>query len=170
MKINRILRICKTILAVVAIAIIINKIFVYVIVKYGGYSIKERLLNGTITGFTEIQPESELEGALVWFNNWDDLFLSNNFKNKFKNRRGIIENIDDYDNISGFYSYDNGVKYLAIYADKKKTFLDFFNQDYDDISTEFYFDYKIDDKGWLDDVDLIKKIDIYTSTGLPVEE
>ena len=170
MKINRILRICKTILAVVAIAIIINKIFVYVIVKYGGYSIKERLLNGTITGFTEIQPDSELECALVWFNDWDDLFLSNNFKNKFKNRRGIIENIDDYDNISGFYSYDNGVKYLAIYADKKKTFFDFFNQDYDDISTEFYFDYKIDDKGWLDDVDLIKKIDIYTSTGLPVEE
>ena len=170
MEIKKLKKVFIILLMIIIIAIMLNKIFVLLIVKYGGYSIQERLYNGMITGYTEIQHDSELEGALVWFNNWDDLFLSNNFKNKFKNRRGIIENIDDYDNISGFYSYDNGIKYLAIYADKKKTFLDFFNQDYDDISTEFYFDYKIDDKGWLDDVDLIKKIDIYTSTGLPVEE
>ena len=159
------------VLVVIALYIVAKNVFVYIIREYGGYTLEERTYNGMITGYTEIDPFNEFDAALSKYEKWDNLFVTNNFKQKFKNYRGIINDIDNYQHLLGGYDYEEfDKKVIYISAEKKKTFLDFFNSNYDDISTEFYFDYKVDDKGWLDDVTLLKRVDVLSITGEPVSE
>lgn len=113
-----------------------------------------------------IDPTSVLCGALER-NNWDELQLSENFKEKFKNKRGIISNVDDYSSFESGHDYINGERVAAIFADSKGSIFDWNGENV--ITTEFIIDYKITDDNLLDDITIIDIKKYNSLTGEIVE-
>lgn len=134
---------------------------------------EERIYNMKLYGteFNESNVASEIASAIENKKIWHRLFLSDKFKEKYKNPKGIIPNIKDYCWISGGnvpYEEFNKDNVIIIFADKKEPLFDF--DDSDAIMTEFYFEYYMDENNDIDDIKLIKQVDTYAATGKPVEK
>lgn len=106
---------------------------------------------------------NEIDAALQKYSNWDNLFLSNDFKKKFKNRGGIIDDIRHVASISSGINAEYEEDVVVIYAEIKSGLFD--NDDSDDITTEYHFRYVLDENGEIDDLVLLSKQDIYTING-----
>lgn len=96
--------------------------------------------------------------------NWDTLKLSDNFKKKFKNGKNIISNRDEYQSFSSGYDADfrfSGDQTIWLCGDKYDNVFNTLKYG-DAVSTEFYFEYKVDENNLLDDVKLIRKKDVFS--------
>ena len=109
----------------------------------------------------------EIEAALSKYTNWDNLFLSENFKEKYKNRRNILEDVNRIGALSCGVSQEYGDDVVLIFAEKKNSIFD--RDESDDITTLYYFKYILDDIGEIDDIEIIDKYDVYTIDGMPVD-
>ena len=79
--------------------------------------------------------------------------------------------MDDADNITSISSgldAEYGSDVVIIYAEKKSGIFDM--DESDDITTEYYFRYVLNETGEIDDLILLKKRDTYTINGEPVDE
>lgn len=144
----------------------------YFLNKYSVPNKEERINNMVVyQGRNELNSDdvaNEIQSAIAKYTNWDNLFLSANFKKKFKNKQGIIENVNDF---SDFWctdtEYENKNNVIIIYANKKNSIFD--KDESDNITTKYYFEYKLNDNNEIDDLILLKKMDVYTIDGSPVE-
>ena len=127
-----------------------------------GYGITE------LTQLDESDISSELQAALSKYTNWDNLFLSDNFKTKYKSRKDILEDVKHISAVRGGITYKYGSNAIVIYAEKKPGFFD--TDKSDDITTEYYFRYILNDEGEIDDLILLEKRDVYTINGEPVND
>ena len=96
--------------------------------------------------------------------NWDTLKLSDNFKKKFKNGKNIISNRDEYESFSSGHDADfrfSGDYTIWLCGDKYDNIFNTLKYG-DAVSTEFYFEYKVDENNLLDDVKLIRKKDVFS--------
>ena len=94
---------------------------------------------------------------------WNKLPLSENFKQKFKLPKSIIKKYDNYNHISSGKSYDfekNNV--VSIYCAERENIISMITGK--NISTEYYFEYIIDKNNQLDDLILLKEVDIDSMT------
>ena len=107
--------------------------------------------------------------AIENYVSFDDLAVSDNFKKKYKNGNDIIPNKNQYSDFSTGYMTENGKHIISIFADKKETLIDII-KDNEPITTMFYFEYKIDDEGLLDDLILVDSYDVYSITGEKINE
>lgn len=144
----------------------------YFLNKYSVLNKEERINNMAVyQGKNELNGgdvANEIQSAIAKYTNWDNLFLSVNFKKKFKSKYGIIENVNDYSDFWCIDSeYENKKNVIVIYANKKKSIFD--KDESDNVTTKYYFEYKLNDKNEIDDLLLLKKMDIYTIDGAPVE-
>lgn len=124
-----------------------------------------------ITSLNELDPSliaGDIDAALSNYTNWDNLFLSEHFKEKYKNRRNILDDADNITNISSGLDYKYGDDVVIIFAEKKGSIFD--TDESDDITTEYYFRYVLNEAGEIDDLILLKKRDTYTMSGEPVDE
>ena len=93
---------------------------------------------------------------------WDKLALTNNFKEKFNNPKGIIKKIDKYTNISvGVASEYNKNSVIVVAATEKDSIIPLSNKN---IETDYYFEYILDVNNQLDDLILLKEVDIDSMT------
>ena len=97
--------------------------------------------------------------------------VSENFKRKYSTNRTIINDFNLYDNVVSVWEDDeyknldnsNESNVIVVSADKKKKY------NGEDISTEFYFRYKINDKNELDDLEFLEKYDVFSMSGEKVK-
>ena len=102
---------------------------------------------------------------------WDDLNLSDSFKSKFKNGQGILPGKSEYEMFD--IGYDSTIgeykrNTIWIYGDKHENIFNTLRYG-EPVSTEFIFEYKIDENNLLDDVKLIRRKDVYSLTGERVD-
>lgn len=110
---------------------------------------------------------SDISAALSKYTNWDNLFLSEHFKEKYKNRKNILDDVRHIAKVSSGIIYQDGEPVVLIFAEKKTPL---FNLDEsDDITTMYYFKYVLNEEGEIDDLILLKKQDVYTIDGTPVD-
>lgn len=146
----------------------------YLLNKYSIPTKEKRLSNLKVScGITDLNDmdQSLIAGdicaALSKYTNWDNLFLSENFKKKYKNRRNILDDVNNIANIHSGLEYENGEYIVIIFAEKKHGLFDM--DESDDITTEYHFRYILNDSGEIDDLILLKKQDVYTINGEPVD-
>lgn len=117
----------------------------------------------------KVDVAGEISAALEHKKWWHRLFISDNFKNKYKNPKRIISNVNQYESFYGEECYDYENKnVIIIYGDKKDPLIE--KRDYEPIMTEFYFEYFMDDNNEIDDIKLLKKIDMNATTLKPIEQ
>ena len=171
---NRIKKISVIILAALLVAVIAMVLINHILSKYSVPSKEERIYNlrvySGITDLTQLDSSyisHDINIALSKYTNWDNLFLSEHFKEKYKNRKNILDDVDNIANIrSGLY-YEYGDDVVIISAEKKHGLFD--TDESDDITTEYYFKYVLNEAGEIDDLILLKKQDVYTINGEPVD-
>ena len=133
---------------------------------------EERIENLILSTGTDKLSESgianEISIALSRHTNWDNLFLSDNFKTKYKNRKNILDDTGHISNISSGLTWRDGNPVVLIFARKKTSLFD--NDESDDITTEYSFKYTLNENGEIDDLILLEKNDIYTMSGDHVEQ
>ena len=110
----------------------------------------------------------EVKLALSKYTNWDNLFLSENFKSKYKNRKNILDDVGSISNIYSGLDIEYGDDVIIIFAERKGGAFD--TDESDDITTKYHFRYVLNEAGEIDDLILIKKQDVYTINGEPVDE
>lgn len=104
-----------------------------------------------------------LQETLTGFYKWDQLPLTDHFKNKFKyNRRNIINDIYNYESLFNYTTEKDGVKLIEIYCDKFDNILT--DVILPPIRTVYIFKYNVVD-GKLDDVELVEKYNEDATTG-----
>ena len=167
---KRMFRIMHFVVAIIAIVVVLYNICYLIVIKYGTLDIETRKFNMLISGSVGIDPEMELLQALQWYRNWDHLFLTDNFKNKFKKRQNILHDVDKLGNMSLVegYEFDSEKEIIGISGFKRKTVFEMLNPDYIEIYSTYYFRYKVDDNGYLDDVELVGQQDFDAETGFPI--
>ena len=111
--------------------------------------------------FEEDDVPGEIDAALRPFANWNHLFLSENFKSKFRNRGSIIENPWNIEKVWCFRDSKNR-DVIVINAEHRKSI---FQDETEAITTEYQYRYLLDQNGEIDDLILISKQDIYTFNG-----
>lgn len=153
-----------------AIVLILYNVCILVIRKYGTSDLETRKFNMLISGNNVIDPEMELLHTLQWYSNWDYLFLTDNFKNKFKKRENILHDIDVLEDMSVCegYEYNYEGKVIGISGYKKKNLLEMINPNYIGIYRVYFFKYQVDENGYLDDVELVGQQDFDAETGFPI--
>lgn len=114
-----------------------------------------------------ITPDKILEETLTGFYTWNQLLLTEKFKNKFKNRRNILSEIDSIEYLyAGNKKNDNEDVIFVRANEKQNIFEEYFCLP---ITVECYFKYKMDG-GKLDDLELIKKRYVETSSNDLIKE
>ena len=104
-----------------------------------------------------------LEETLAGFYKWEQLPLTEHFKNKFKyNRRNIIKDIYDYEHLSNYTFEKDGTKLIRISGDNYDNILT--DVILPPIRTIYLFKYSVVD-GKLDDVELIERYNVDATTG-----
>lgn len=94
---------------------------------------------------------------------WSKLPLSKKFKQKFSLPQNIIKKYDNYDHISSGKSYDFDKKnVVSVYCAERENIISMISGK--NISTEYYFEYILDDNNQLDDLILLKEVDIDSMT------
>ena len=133
---------------------------------------EERRQNLIISSGTDKMSDSniahELTIALSRHTNWDNLFLSDNFKKKYKSRKNLLDDVRHISKVSSGITYQGDDTVIIIFVEKKHGLFD--TDESDDITSEYYFKYILDDNGEIDDLILLKKRDVYTINGEPVDE
>lgn len=163
---QRVIKVFVIIIILICAALVLMEAFAFVVGRYGGYDIATRKQNMLLSGLDKPDVCNEICYLLEKYNNWNNLFLTDKFKNKFRNRQDVIKDINDYKDITGGYDYDEfNRKVVVIFATKKKNIVEIFNTQDEDITTEFYFDFQTDQDGWIDDLTLLKRIDVDSTTG-----
>ena len=163
---QRVIKFFVIIIILICAATMLMKAFAFVVGRYGGYDIATRKQNMLLSGVDKPDVCNEICYLLEKYNNWNNLFLTDKFKTRFKNRQDVINDINDYKDITGGYDYDEfNRKVVVIFATKKKNIVEIFNIQDEDITTEFYFDFETNQDGWIDDLTLLKRIDVDSATG-----
>ena len=108
----------------------------------------------------------EISLAFQKYTNWDNLFLSENFKKKYKNRKSFLDDVWSIEDVYSGIDRIHGENSIAIYAQRKSSIFD--TDESDDITTEYCFRYVLNDEGEVEDLILIEKRDVYTIDGMPV--
>ena len=127
-----------------------------------GQDIKNiKISNVKIASVSEIGISKTLSLVFYADDIWENLPLSQHFKNKYSHSKDIINNINKYEKtfavgVDGDYIIPN---VMILYADKKNLI----NSDL--VSTRFYFKYILNDKNELDDIELIRQVDVDSTTG-----
>lgn len=159
----------KTILllSIIIVAVVGLAIFNYVMNKYSVPSKEERKKNMlAYQEKTEMDANDiadEISYALEKYTNWDNLFLSEKFKSKFKNKKGIIGNTWNIENIDCHSAKPYGMGDVIVITVNYRN--GFFNDETDAVSTEFYYEYGLDANNEIDDLILKDKRNIYTFNG-----
>ena len=99
--------------------------------------------------------------------NWDNLPLSDNFRNKYKTKFDITEYAGRFVRYSNGSIYENGEELFII--DYQKEFLFDFN-DTKGYQIDLYFRYKTTDDGLLDDVEFVRMEKRDKMTGRIIED
>lgn len=109
--------------------------------------------------------------AIEGYVDWDKLKLSDKFKKKYRNGRSIIDNVDEYQHFSSGYDVEFGWhKKNTVWLTGDKYDNIFNTLKYGDaVSTEFCFEYYVDENNLLDDVKLIRKKDVFSINGERVD-
>lgn len=159
-------------LAIVAVTVTFLIVFGnYMLDKYSVPDKDERRNNLIVSSGSDKMSESniahELTLALSRHTNWDNLFLSDNFKKKYKNRENILDDVPHISKVSSGITYQGDDTVVIIFAEKKHRLFD--TDGSDDVTTEYYFKYILDDNDEIDDLILLKKQDVYTINGEPIE-
>ena len=166
----------RSVVALAFLLFFLATLFIIANILLNKYSVppKEERLNNLeeclgIDDLTEL-PDSyianDIEAALSKYSNWDNLFLSENFKKKYKNRKSILENAERIARVTSGISYISGDPVVIIFAENKCSIFD--TDESDNITTEYYFKYLLNEKGEIDDLLLLEKRDVYTINGKPV--
>ena len=94
---------------------------------------------------------------------WDKLPLSDNFKRKYKKSENIIKKYSSYEYISvGTVKESDKENIIDVYCTERDGLTSFMTGK--SISTEYIFEYKIDSNNQLDDLILLKEVDIDSMT------
>lgn len=94
---------------------------------------------------------------------WDKIALSNHFKEKFHNPNDIIRNIGKYESIDIGSSYEYlNKKTVCIMCTERENIL--YPITGKNVTTEYIFEYKINEENLLDDLVLLKETDIDSMT------
>lgn len=137
---------------------------VFILNKYSIPTKQERLNNMiTYQGKTQFDKNdvvNEIEAIFKKHTNWDNLFISENFKNKYNDRKGLISEVDDYSNIWCAGDESDQENIVVVYCDKKENNLNI--DKVNDVTVEYYFQYVVNENNEIDDLILIKKYDTYT--------
>lgn len=141
-----------------------NRVIGYDLYMMYGYDRDILWLDNNLNG---VEGNEILEEVLAGFYTWEQLPITEHFKNKFKNRRNILSEID---NIESLYAdnekIDNEDVIFVRANEKQNIFEEYFCLP---VTIECYFKYKMDgDK--LDDIELIKKRYVDTPTGDLIKE
>ena len=99
--------------------------------------------------------------------NWDNLPLSDNFRNKYKTKFDITEYAGKFVSYSNGSIYENGEELFII--DYQKEFLFDFN-DTKGYQIDLYFRYKTTEDGLLDDVEFVRMEKRDKMTGRIIED
>ena len=112
----------------------------------------------------ELDVAWEIESALDKYTNWDNLFLSDNFKSKYKNRENIIKHTENIENIwcSPIADYEK-TNVIEIDVDLKNGIFD--KNNYDNITDVYIYEYALNEEGEINDLILIDYHQEYTDTG-----
>jgi hypothetical protein len=163
----------KQMAAIVCIIVLCSLLILVDFQMRNEYSIpsKEERLNNLLvySGSEAINEDiiaNDIKAALSKYTNWDNLFLSEHFKQKYKNRNNILDDVNDIIRVRRGRSDKYGENVIVIFADRRGSFID--TDETDDITTNYYFRYILDDRGEVDDLILLEKEDVYTTTGTPV--
>ena len=90
--------------------------------------------------------------------------MSNNFKNKFKKAKDIIPVIEKCEDIDvGFSRMDNSKNAILVFGQKRASLDTLFTGK--NITTEYTFEYIIDKDNKIDDLILLKEVDVDSMTG-----
>ncbi|MBR0148136.1 MAG: hypothetical protein IJM23_02945 [Lachnospiraceae bacterium] len=168
-------KICAIIASVVLAATMLMLLVNYLLNKYSIPDKTERLNNlKKCYGITDLKEMDrslivgDIQAALSRYTNWDTLFLSEHFKTKYKNRKNILDDVNNIANIRSGLTNENGDYVVIIFAEKKHRIFDI--DESDDVTTQYRFKYVLNDAGEIDDLILLKKMDVYTINGEPVDE
>lgn len=112
-------------------------------------------------------PSSVLHAAIER-KNWDNLALSENFKNKYKTRNDIIPDRSKYTVFSEGYDYVGDKRCIMIVADTPDSIFDPYGER--SVTTYFYFDYILNSNNEIDDIVLVKTEKVNSMSGKVVEE
>ena len=169
---KRIFKIISFVIAAFAVVFVLFNIWIFMIHEYGTSDLETRKFNMLISGTIDIDPEMELLHALQWYSNWDHLFLSDNFKNKYKKRQNILNEVDELNSMSvvAVYGDDSRQKLIGISGLKKRNVFEMLNPDSVEIYRVYNFKYIVDSNGYLDDVELVGYKDFDAETGFPIGE
>ena len=99
---------------------------------------------------------------------FDDLALTENFKMKYKKGSDIILGIKNIENLRAGNGLYDGKNVVIIFADRKESIIDIIKKN-EPITTEFHFEYKLNDEGLLDDLILVDSYDTYSINGEKIE-
>ncbi len=168
-KLGYIIFISIVLLSIILIVAFVRNIFL------NGYSTlsKEERVRNMISGYgsdkmNESAEAREIQACLSKYSNWDNLFLSENFKMKYKNRKYFLSDVNNISRISNGIDRKYGKNAVIIYAEKKSGIFDM--DESDDITTVYHFRYVMDNAGEIDDLILLEKYDVYTLNGERVDE
>lgn len=130
------------------------------------YKTIEQIRNNEINAQTldGLAPYSQIAILLNDNTIWDKLALSNNFKNKYKKSKDIIPDIEKCEDIDvGFSRMDNSKNTILVFGQKRASFDTLFTGK--NITTEYTFEYIIDKDNKIDDLILLKEVDVDSMTG-----
>ena len=164
----------KRIIGIVScLTIVCVLFFILILYSINKYSVEDKeirrqqlIATAGSDELTEDVVSHEICIALAKYTNWDNLFLSDNFKNKYKDRSNIIDDVREIEAVNCYpdYSEENVV---VVLVEKKHKIFD--RDESDDITTEYHFRYTINDKNEIDDLELLEEFDTYTIDGERVE-
>lgn len=165
----------------VIISIIIFTIIVIAIVSYNHYkyihSMKYYVMNFLGHSDTKklIESVDDVGGigttlvlAIEGLTDWDDLPLSDSFKSKYNDGKVLMPEKNIYDSAFLVGSDEiNGEKVILIFADVPDPIIPLNN--YQPVTYEYYYRFKLDNDNKLDDIELIKKVKTNATTGDVIE-
>lgn len=126
------------------------------------------LIDNTDQKINQSGVAAEIELLLTKHVNWKNLFVSDSFKDKYKSCADII---DDEININEVWcGIDNGLgkdDTAIVYAYHKRKLFDTDREN--DTADRYYFKYRINSNGEIDDLTRLSKDKIAVTTGEPIE-
>ena len=158
---------------IAVIATVVVLLVVFGNVMFDRYSVPNKddrrqnlILSSGTSKMSESNIAHEITLALSRHTNWDNLFLSESFKRKYKSRKKLLDDVRHISKVSSGITHQGNDTVVIIFAEKKSGLFD--ADESDDVTTEYYFKYILDDNGEIDDLILLEKRDVYTINGEPV--
>ena len=147
--------------------IIVNKVMNYYSVPSKEVRISNMMRFQEKNCMDENDVANEIGFALEKYTNWDNLFLSEHFKEKYKNRNAIVDDTSRIDSISCYSDKNYGLDNIIVINVKYKKGL--FQDETEAKTTKYYYQYELDMNGEIDDLILIDRENVYTFDGEPID-